>query len=186
MKVIFYLFLTLVSLTWLKLGTDLQPMGTRGELDLCDLRESERGRVTGIITAFSSKDITLTKPNSGCTAIVSHNNFAQELKGKNNDESILQRGVSFTALVQGGFLKLPTDISLEDNLGKVVPYQKKVGIILAKPKFKYSEKFGIVEIWEQSDKSFFLYIPRNQVRNIRYKELNTIYYNSNNEVVQID
>jgi hypothetical protein len=189
MKIIFYLTLTLLSLIWLKLGTDLQPIGTRGELDLCNLRESERGKVTGIVTKIkdaAQTNVTITDPNTGCSGIVTSRVFAQELKAKIKAGSILQKGVSVTVLVQGGFLKSPSNISLNDNLGTVVPYKKIVGTIKEDPEFNRNESQGIVEIWEQNKQKLYLYIPREQVKNIQFNKINTIYYNSNDLIVQIN
>ena len=169
----------LVGLFYLSQGEILEPQSNKYQLDLCNLQENQRGKVTGRIIRVertTQRLVTIGALDSTCTAqVVIKPDFPQSL----------QRTLSFTATVQGGYLKAPGNITWEDNLGTVIKYQEITTLINDKPREIGEKNLLAIDLWDTNGKRKSLYLPRNLAKQIDYGSVNTIYYDSNHTVKSI-
>ena len=178
LKSFIYLTFSLISLIILIMNPDYVAPDSDSKLNLCNLTEGQRGSVTGIITEINTLpkyQSTIVDPQTGCSAIVI---------GKEIDVP-LQEGITFTALVQAGFLKLPTNIVYENNLGKVKYYQEIKNYIRTKPRNIREKNMLVIDLYDSNGKRIPLYISKSMAKQIKYNNYNTFYYDKNRKVRQV-
>lgn len=190
---IFYLIIILISLGFIYTSPELETKKEKGKLDLCNLREGQEGKITGLISKIKydkQKQTTIVNSYNGCSAIVIDNLFPEEL----------QTTVTFNTIVQGGFLKFPINISLENNIGNVIPYEKIETKIIEKPQKIENKNYYILSILEKNENCFptiftscnlygrklHLKLPYDLEKKIAYNKINQITFDLNNNVININ
>lgn len=176
MKFTFYLTITLIALGIMAANPTFIKADAKGKLNLCKLREGNRGSVTGIIAqAKDYKTTSVTDPKTGCSALVISKDFPQEL----------QRGIKFSAIVQAGLLQLPSNIDYQDNLGEIKTYQEIGNYIRTKPRNIREKNRYVIDLHHKDGKKLPLYISKDLAKKIKMGEYNTFQYDSNNTVQSV-
>ncbi len=161
------------------------------QLDACNLQTGQtgilRGTVIGVgwISPGSSTMLSTVMTPSGCEVVVSANPWKLEALGNVNNK------VEFTATVSGEFLTNPKNIKINNQIpdenGNVEPLKSVEVNIKEKPAFAALDKEAILTVWLGSkgyDKNFV--ISREMSARLKVGERNTLYYNDQSEIVQVE